>query len=467
MTAKTIPIVPVPAVPQGRFEGHARSGVPAPEALLAETNRGTPAGEYLRRFWQPVSMASRVGDRPLAIRIMGEDLVLFRDGSGKLGLLHKHCSHRGASLEFGVICHDGLQCCYHGWKYATDGRLLETPGLCAAAGLDERIGERVSERIRHGAYPVVEYAGLIFAYMGPPEHQPPFPVFDAFVAPQGNEMEPYQLHFPCNWLQVHENGADPMHVPFVHAIISEVQFTRMFGAIPVVDNVETPMGFLSLATRRWGDNLYVRANDVILPNMAQFGTPFIKGEDEKFAVCAGITRWVVPIDDENNWTFGIRHFNPVIDPLNEGRRDLIGYLKTDGFGQTGDRPYEDRQRNPGDWDAQMSQRPIAVHAAENLVAHDSGVVLLRRQLRSAINTVMRGENPAAPRIYPQSQIVPTYVAEIVRAVADQGEADVEAARAFGRQVAMILVETAELPPVERSHEVERRVRDIDVTESVV
>lgn len=451
----------IPIIPEGKFAGHSQARAPAVDSLLTRTGRGTPAGEYLRRFWQPVAMVSQLTNRPLAVKILGEELVLFRDGSGRLGLLHKHCSHRGASLEFGVVCADGLQCCYHGWKYATDGTLLETPGLCAASGLSEKLGARMSERVRHGAYPALEYAGLVFAYMGPPEHQPPFPVWDSFVAPDGNEMVPYQLHFPCNWLQVHENGADPMHVPFVHAIISEVQFTRMFGAIPVVDNVETPLGFLSLATRRWGDNLYVRANDVMLPNMAQFGTPFIRGEREKFAVCAGITRWVVPIDDENSWTFGIRHFNPVIDPDEEGRRDLIGYLKTDGFGQTGDRSYDDRQRNPGDWDAQTSQGRIADHSRENLVAHDSGVVLLRRQLRAGIEKVARGEVPATPRRYAPSAIVPTYVAEIVREMADVGgQADVDRARTFGREVAEIMLATAMLPPHERQSEVERRVRAI-------
>jgi nitrite reductase/ring-hydroxylating ferredoxin subunit len=441
-----------PTVPQGSYRGWDQVPAQQDDRELTRTGRGTPAGEYMRRFWQPVALVEEVKDLPIPLKILGEELVLFRDGSGKIGLLHRHCSHRGASLEFGIISERGIRCSYHGFQYDVDGSILDTPALPKDS--------RIKKSLCHGAYPTIEYAGLIFAYFGPPKDMPPFPVLDAFVAPADNEMRAYKLHFPCNWLQVHENGADPMHVPFVHALMSEVQFTKMFGAIPVVDNVETPLGFLSLATRRWGDNLYIRANDVILPNMAQFGTPFVRGEEEKFAVCAGITRWVVPIDDENNWTFGIRHFNSAIDPFNEGRRDLIGSLKTDGFGQTGDRPYLERQRNPGDWDVQMSQGPIAIHANEHLAAHDSGVTLLRRLLRSGIRDHANGKAPPMPAIYPQDNIVPTYVAEIVFAIPPQGMDEDTALQRFGRAVAEMLVETQDLPYEERSKEIERRVRSI-------
>jgi nitrite reductase/ring-hydroxylating ferredoxin subunit len=439
-----------PAPPPGQFRGWEQIPAAEDNRELTRTGRGTPAGEYLRRFWQPVALLEEIGDLPLALQILGEKLVLFRDGGGRLGLLHRHCSHRGASLEFGIVSERGIRCAYHGWKYDIDGTLLETPALPPDS--------TVKQKLCHGAYPTVEYAGMVFAYFGAPAAMPPFPVLDAFVAPSDNEMRAYKLHFPCNWLQVHENGADPMHVPFVHALTSEVQFTKMFGALPVIDNVDTPLGFLSLATRRWGDNIYVRANDVILPNIAQFGTPFVRGEEEKFAVCAGITRWVVPIDDESNWTFGIRHFNRAIDPFGEGRRDLIGLLKTDGFGQTGDRPYHERQRNPGDWDVQMSQGKIAIHANEHLVAHDSGVALLRRKLKAGIRDHAQGTAPAVPKIYPAGAVVPTYVAEIVAAYPRRNDGEEHALRRFGRAVATMLVDTQHLDYEARTHEVERRVR---------
>ena len=444
-----------PALPAGRYQGWAQPPVTGDDGELTRTGRGTPAGEYLRRFWQPVALSEDVGELPVALRILGEDLVLFRDRSGRIGLLHRYCSHRGASLEFGIVGERGIRCCYHGWKYDVDGTILETPALPAEV--------RIAEKLAHGAYPAIECCGLVFAYMGPPGTMPPFPQLDAFTWPQDNEMRAYKLHFPCNWLQVHENGADPMHVPFVHALISEVQFTEMMGALPVVDNAETPVGFLSLATRRWGGMLYVRANDVILPNMAQFGTPFVRGDAEKFALCAGITRWVVPVDDASNLTFGIRHFNTLIDPHGEGRRDLIGAFRTDGFGQTSDRPYEERQRNPGDWDAQGYQRPVALHGNEHLVAHDSGVVMLRRQLREGIRAVAAGRQPAQPRLYAGDTVVPTYVAEIVKAGARDAPL-AEQQRAlyrFGREVAQSLLDTQHLPPEARQQGVESRLRAMD------
>ena len=112
----------------GGYRGYHQRQVPGEEAELARVGPGTACGEYLRRYWQPVAMASEVGELPLVVRILGEDLVLFRDGGGRYGLLHRHCSHRGASLEYGIIRERGISCCYHGWHYDVDGRVLETPG---------------------------------------------------------------------------------------------------------------------------------------------------------------------------------------------------------------------------------------------------------------------------------------------------------------------------------------------------
>ena len=110
------------------FSGYYHREVPEHDRELTEVGPGTPCGEYLRRFWHPVGMTSELKDLPKRIRIMGEDLVLFRDGRGKIGLLELHCSHRGTSLEFGMVERCGIRCCYHGWLYDVDGRVLETPG---------------------------------------------------------------------------------------------------------------------------------------------------------------------------------------------------------------------------------------------------------------------------------------------------------------------------------------------------
>src|SRR5688572_13782851 len=172
-----------------------------PDDELTRVGPGTPGGEYMRRFWQPVAMASELGDTPLVIRIMGEDLVCFRDKSGRVGLLHRHCAHRGTSLEFGIPAERGIRCCYHAWQYDIDGTILDTPG--------EPPTSKIRSNFTQGAYPVVELHGLLFAYMGPPESTPDFPLYDSFEYPEDNVLVPFKMNLPCNWFQIVENGADP------------------------------------------------------------------------------------------------------------------------------------------------------------------------------------------------------------------------------------------------------------------
>ena len=147
------------SLPQAPFSGYFKALRPAEDPELTHVGPGTPCGEYFRRFWIPVVMTQELTDVPRRIRILGEDLVAYRDKSGHYGLLHLHCSHRNASLEFGVIEKRGLRCCYHGWLYAADGTILEMPAQSMEGKTD----------LCHGAYPVIEYEGLVFAYMGPPQ----------------------------------------------------------------------------------------------------------------------------------------------------------------------------------------------------------------------------------------------------------------------------------------------------------
>ncbi len=122
---------------------------PPEDEELTRVGPGTPCGEYLRRFWQPVILSSELGELPRRLRILGEDLVAFRDKSGAIGLLELHCPHRGTSLEFGLIGDHGIRCCYHGWLFDADGTILETPG--------EPADSTLKDRLFHGAYPVREY----------------------------------------------------------------------------------------------------------------------------------------------------------------------------------------------------------------------------------------------------------------------------------------------------------------------
>ena len=137
------------------------------DAELTHVGPGTPCGELMRRYWQPVAMSSELGDLPTLVRILGETLVLFRDGGGRVGLMHRHCAHRGASLEYGIVADRGIICCYHGWHYDVDGTLIK-------AG-SEPADSPICARVVQGAYPTHEHGGLIFAYMGPPDERPAFP----------------------------------------------------------------------------------------------------------------------------------------------------------------------------------------------------------------------------------------------------------------------------------------------------
>ena len=127
------------------YSGYFKRDIPREDEELTHVGPGEPCGEYLRRFWQPVAMASELTDVPLAVRILGEDLVLIRSLRGEIGLLNRHCSHRGTSLEYGKVTDEGVQCCYHGWHYAVNGQILETPG--------EDPDSQIKHRLTHGAYP--------------------------------------------------------------------------------------------------------------------------------------------------------------------------------------------------------------------------------------------------------------------------------------------------------------------------
>ena len=140
--------------PEG-FSGYHRKLDWTEDPELTHITRGTPCGEYLRRYWHPIAMTEEVTDLPLLVKVLGEELVLFKDKSGDFGLLHKHCSHRGASLEFGIVADHGIICCYHGWHYAVDGTLIR-------AGSEREDGP-ICKKVVHGAYPVIERDGLVFA----------------------------------------------------------------------------------------------------------------------------------------------------------------------------------------------------------------------------------------------------------------------------------------------------------------
>jgi hypothetical protein len=262
-----------------------------------------------------------------------------------------------------------------------DGTVLETPG--------EPPESTLKGRLCHGAYPIHEYSGIVFAYMGPPEEQPPFPRYDCFDRPGYRVMPGRKYYYPCNWLQILENAMDPVHTAFLHTIVSGSQFTDEFGRVPELDFTETPVGMIYMAARRVGDNVWARMVENVLPNLQQVAPIWENGHQEHPFSGPMMSRWIVPIDDTNTLFIELRHVSetPGVTPEWWANRDtmLPGQLAVGG--------YEASQRQPGDYEAQVSQRPVAIHALEHLAATDRGVIMFRQRLRRGIRTVQGGGTP--------------------------------------------------------------------------
>jgi phenylpropionate dioxygenase-like ring-hydroxylating dioxygenase large terminal subunit len=367
------------------YDGYAIRDSLEPDVDMLQVGPSTLGGEYLRRFWHPVAMSDQLQGKPVAIRILGEDLVIFRDLSGNIGLLHKHCAHRRASLEFGRIAENGIKCCYHGWHYDVDGSIIDTPG--------EPKQSTIRQKICQGAYPVKEFQGLIFAYMGPPEEKPAFPFLDSMQAP-ADDMVPYSVHSPNNWLQETENAIDPFHSVFLHGRISGAQFAGLehFTELPVVTYFKRAEGFCYAHARRSDGLLMIRFHDYLMPNLAQNGGMYQTMDTPKVYGRTALTKWVVPVDDTNSRKFGWRHFYQNDRVEGQGDRAQVGWETVDFYGQTAHRPYEEKQDNPGDWEAWTSQGPMNVHQREYLGTSDEGVAMLRAKLRKEMRAVSKGKS---------------------------------------------------------------------------
>src|SRR5436309_2083720 len=176
---------------------------------ISQVGPGTPGGELLRRYWQPIAGLHQVTEEnPTAyIRMLGEDMVLFKDKSGRVGLIADHCSHRGASLLYGRVEERGIACAYHGWLYDTAGNCLECPA--------EPAGSMFHLTVKHRAYPVEKFVGLYWAYLGP-EPAPVVPRYDVWVRRDGRRRIIVHPQLDCNWLQPMENSADPAHADILH-----------------------------------------------------------------------------------------------------------------------------------------------------------------------------------------------------------------------------------------------------------
>ncbi len=363
---------------------------PRENAELTHVEFGTPMGELLRRYWQPFCLSEELGDLPKSVRILGEDLVGFRDGNGRTGLIDRHCAHRGTSMEYARIEPEGIRCCYHGWLFDVEGRCLEQPA--------EPPESRSRENVRQDWYPTHEYGGLVFAYMGPPELQPQFPEYDNLARDDAVLVAYRNISrgavAECNWLQIQENAMDPIHTAFLHQTISGSQFTDLFGdhGSRRLDFEETPTGMIYIRKSTLSNGAqYTRIAENFVPNARSIPDPYYS-EESPDSEQSRLIGWWVPVDNTHTMGFHIERLRvvdgkPVPSVLAQAREGRASGT------QAARRSYEETQREPDDREAQVSQGPIAVHAMENLASSDRGVAMFRRRLKEGLESLRKGEDP--------------------------------------------------------------------------
>ncbi|MBS0336795.1 MAG: aromatic ring-hydroxylating dioxygenase subunit alpha [Proteobacteria bacterium] len=360
-------------------------GLPAPtwKKELTEVGPGTPMGELLRRYWHPVGLAADAGSIPRKVRALGEDLVLFRDGLGRAGLVYPHCAHRGASLYYGKTEAQGIRCCYHGWLFDTEGHCLEQP--CEAGGGPRR------DKVRQPWYPVKERYGLVYAYMGPPEKKPLLPRYECLeVLAEGEFIDADDSSIgsggaviaPCNWLQHYENVVDPFHVPILHGSFSGAQFTSQMASMPQVQFSTTALGVKVTSQRMMEDGrIFHRVTEAAVPTLRVVPNPRVG----TYGMVESIG-WVLPIDDTS---YRIYTAGRVTE-----KGGLTKFRSRFNGKSWAELTEEEHQRYPGDYETQVSQGPIAHHSEEHFATSDKGIALLRRFLEQQLKAVAAGADPA-------------------------------------------------------------------------
>ncbi len=349
---------------------------------LVEVGAGTPSGELLRRYWHPIATSAEITNRPQEVRVLGEELIAYRDLSGTVGLLEPRCCHRGTTLHVGRVEDDGIRCPYHGWLFAADGTCLDQP--C------EPDRGRNRDRYRQPWYPVVEYNGLVFAYLGPADRQPVFPRYDIFdgLDPETEEIEIVD-HFafggpsvaPCNWFQTHENVMDPYHVFILHVAISGPQFSPDLEIWPSIDWQRHDWGITSTQDRTLADGTILhRVTEARVPTVRVIATPTLSvlGKTNNLS-------WALPIDDTSTRVFAM-----IRKPKGEPAQGMARY---DGDRSWFDLSEEEHQRFPGDYETQVGQGPITRHSTERLASSDRGVSMVRRQFKEQVRIVAEGGDP--------------------------------------------------------------------------
>lgn len=383
---------------------------------LTQSGPGTPAGEVMRRYWQPAALSDELAvKRPVVpVRLLGEDLVLFRDSDGELGLIERACPHRGADLCYGRLEDNGLRCPFHGWHFDRTGQCVEQPG--------EPEGSTMHKQIKNKSYPVMEHNGIIFAYMGPGA-PPPLPGFDCFRAPETHVFA-FKGLWECNWLQAMEVGIDPAHASFLHRFLQDedpadsygkqfrdkagntnIPMTKLLRDYPRPDvSVEqTEYGMRLVALRHLDDGrTHVRVTNQIFPQAIS-----IPMSREMI-----ITQWHVPVDDETCYWYSMftsftapvdkgkmrdqrlkEHRLPIYAPL-KNKRNNYGFDPDEQAGETYTGMGLDI--NVHDQWAVESPGRIFDRTREHLGKTDVAIIRYRRMLRAAMADLEKGNEAGLP-----------------------------------------------------------------------
>ena len=354
---------------------------PEQQETLTRVGPGTPMGELLRRYWLPVAASVELAPgKVLPVRLLGEDLALFRTHDGALGLVDARCPHRGASLAYGLVEDGGIRCAYHGWCFDRRGACLEIPSLDDA--------EATRARVRLRAYRVEELGGLVFAYLGP-EPAPLLPRYDLFVW-SGVLRDIGRAMIPCNWLQIMENSVDPVHLEWLHG--RHLAAVREEVGAPAPTRYRRRHAEIGFEVFRHGivkrrvleggsrdDDDWRIGHPLVFPLMVRVGAQ----RQHRFQIR-------VPVDDTHTLHFWYSCYLPRPGTPPPVQTEIPVY----------DVPFRDASGSflvdfvdGGDIMTWVTQGPIADRTRETLVDTDRGVALLRRLLFEQLERVRAGEDP--------------------------------------------------------------------------
>lgn len=356
--------------------------------MLTRIGPGTPMGALMRRYWHPIGAAHELDTKwTKRVRLLGEDLVLFRDREGRRGLIAESCPHRRASMFHGIPTQNGLRCPYHGWEFNAQGACTNQPNETEGGkpGFREKVGI--------DAYPVEELGGLLFAYMGPAEQRPLLPRYDGFVAEGVVRMLGKTL-LPVNWLQIMENSADPIHTEWLHG--HHYEFLKEQEGVKVA--ISAHHAKIAFKEFEWGmtkhrllegqsedsDDWKV-GHPIVFPNMLAVGNGDAHLRSYAFQIR-------VPVDDTNTMHYWYTAYQPQ-DPakIPEKLRDHVFLYDVPLYDAEGEFLVETVDNQ--DMMAWVTQGAIADRTLENLGATDQGIALYRRMLRRELKKVQDGADP--------------------------------------------------------------------------